>query len=122
MGVRFAKGFFARALDAADLDVADLDDAVLDTLRLAGFEAAALFALGRTDFVCIEGPLREVFGDDGRVGVRDLDRLVPLVTGLLIRRFKLNGQVGSLKGRRNGRELNIASLVNQRKKGSCGHI
>ena len=93
VGVRFAKAFFARLLDAADLDAADLDAADLDvagleTLRLAGFEAAALFALGRLDFVCIERPLREVFGDDGRVGVRDLDRLMPLVTGLLIRRFK----------------------------------
>ena len=55
--VRFAKGFFARLLDAADLDVADLDVAGLETLRLAGFEAAALFALGRLDFVCIERPL-----------------------------------------------------------------
>lgn len=45
VGVRFAKGFLARLLDAADLDVA-----VLETLRLAGFEAA-LFALGRIDFV-----------------------------------------------------------------------
>ncbi len=90
VGVRFAKGFLARPLDAADLDVADLE-----TLRLAGFVAAALFALGRIDFVCIERPLTEDFGDDRRVGVLDLDRLMPLVTGLLIRRFKLKGQVGA---------------------------
>jgi hypothetical protein len=119
--VRFAKGFFARLLAAADFDVADLDVTGLETLRFAGFEAAALFALGRLDFFCIERPLTALFGDDGRVGVRDLDRLIPFVTGLLIRSSDLKGQVVSLKGRRNGRELNIASLVNQRKKGSCGH-
>ena len=118
--VRLAKGFFALLLAAADLDVADLDVAVLETLRLAGFEAAARFALGRLDLACIERPLTEVFDDVGRAGVRD--RLMPLVTGLLIRRFKSKGQVGCLKGRRNGRELNIASPVNQRKKGSCGYI
>jgi hypothetical protein len=50
VGVRFAKGFLVRPLDAADLGVADLDVADLETLRLAGFEAA-LFALGRIDFV-----------------------------------------------------------------------
>jgi hypothetical protein len=85
VGVRFAKGFFARLLDAADLDVAGL--------RPAGFEVAALFALARIDFVCIERPLGEDF--DRRVGGRDVDRLMPLVTGLLIRRFKLKGQVGA---------------------------
>lgn len=90
VGVRFAKGFLARLLDAADLDVAGLE-----SLRLAGFEAAALFALGRTDFVCIDRPLTEPFGDDRRVGLRDVDRLMPLVTWLLIRRFKLKGQVGA---------------------------
>ncbi len=79
VGERFAKGFLARLLDAADLDVAGLE-----SLRLAGFEAAALFALARIDFVCIERPLTEDFGDDRRVGVRDVDRLMPLVTGLLI--------------------------------------
>jgi hypothetical protein len=77
-GVRFAKGFLARLLDAADLDIAGLE-----TLRLAVFDAA-LFAPGRLDFVCIF-PLREDFGDDRRVGVREVDRLMPLVTGLLIR-------------------------------------
>jgi hypothetical protein len=46
VGVRFAIGFLARLLDVTDLDLADLE-----TLRLAGFEAAALFALGRTDLV-----------------------------------------------------------------------
>jgi hypothetical protein len=45
VGVRLAKGFLTRPLDAADLDVAGLE-----TLRPAGFEAA-LFALGRLDFV-----------------------------------------------------------------------
>jgi hypothetical protein len=80
VGVRLAKGFLARLWDTEDLDVASLE-----SLRLGGFEAAALFALGRTDFVCIERPLTEDFGDDRRVGVRDVDRLMPLVTGLLIR-------------------------------------
>jgi hypothetical protein len=45
VGVRLAKGFFTRLLDAADLGIPGLE-----TLRLAGFEAA-LFALGRLDFV-----------------------------------------------------------------------
>jgi hypothetical protein len=84
--LRFAKGLFARLFAAADLDVADLVVAGLEILRIAGFEAAALFALGRLDFFCIERPLGELFGDDGRVGVRDLDRLMPLVTGLLIKK------------------------------------
>lgn len=90
VGVRFAKGFLARLLVAPDLDVAGLE-----SLRLAGFEAAALFAVGRTDFVCIDRLFTEDFGDDRRVGVRDVDRLMPLVTWLLIRRFKLKGQVGA---------------------------
>lgn len=90
VGLRFARGFLARLLDAADLDLAGFE-----TLRLVSFEAAALFALGLIDFVCIERPLREDFGEDRRVGVRDLDRLMPLVTGLLIRRFKLKGEVGA---------------------------
>jgi hypothetical protein len=91
LDVRLTRGFFARAFDPADLAVADLDVAGLETLRVGGLAVAALFALGLVDFVCIERPLREVFGDDGRVGVRDLDRLMPLVTGLLIRRFRLKG-------------------------------
>lgn len=90
VGVRFAKGFLARLLAAATLDAADFE-----TLRFEVFAAAALFALGRLDFVCIERPLTEDFGDDRRVGVRDVDRLMPLVTGLLIRRFKLKGQAGA---------------------------
>ncbi len=90
VGVRFAKGFLARLLDAADFDVAGLE-----TLRLADFVAAALFAFGRIDFVFTERPLRADFGDDRRVGVCDLDRLMPLVTGLLIRRFKSKGQLGA---------------------------
>ena len=94
--VRLGKGFFARLLEAADLDVADLDDAGLETLRVAGFAAAALFALGRIDFVCIERPLREVFDDEGRAGVRDLDRRMPLVTGLLIQKVQIERPVGSL--------------------------
>lgn len=112
--MRFAKGFLARLLNAADLDVAGLE-----SLRL-GFEAATLFALGPTDFVCIDRPLTEDFGDDRRVGVRDVDRLMPLVTWLLIRRFQLKAKV-ALEGPQDGRKLNIVSLVNQRKKGSCGH-
>jgi hypothetical protein len=51
VGGRFAKGFLARLLEAADLVVTDLDVAGLETLRLAGFEAAARFALGRLDLV-----------------------------------------------------------------------
>ncbi len=84
--VRFAKGCLARLLDPAVLDVA-----ALESLRTAGFEAAALFALGRTAFVLIERPLTEDLDDDRRVGVRDVARLMPLVTGLLIRRFNLKG-------------------------------
>jgi hypothetical protein len=83
--VFFCGAFLVRPLDAA------VFAAVLDTLRLAGFEAAALFAFGRVVFLCSERPLSEDFGDDRRVGVCDLDRLIPLVTGLLIRRFKLKG-------------------------------
>lgn len=45
VGVRLAKAFLTRLLDAADFDVAGLE-----TLRVAGLEAA-LFALGRLDFV-----------------------------------------------------------------------
>ncbi len=95
-GVRFAKGFLARLLDAADLDVAGLE-----SLRLAGFEAAALLALGRTDFVCIERPFTEDFGDDRRVGVREVDRLMPLVTWLLIQRVQVERPGRRLKSRRN---------------------
>ncbi len=82
--LRFTKGFLAWLLDE-DLEVG------LESLRLAVFEAAALFALGRTGFVFIARPLTEDFGADRRVGVRDVDRLMPFVTGLLIRGFKLNG-------------------------------
>ncbi|MBA2527796.1 MAG: hypothetical protein H0V18_18750 [Pyrinomonadaceae bacterium] len=78
VGPRLVKAFLARLLDAEDLEVG------FESLRLAGFEAATLFALDRADFVCIERPLTEDFGDARRVGVRDVDRLVPLVTGLLI--------------------------------------
>lgn len=82
---RFVSGFFALAFDATDLTVANLED-----LRPVGFEPAALFALGLADLVCIERPLREDFGDDRRVGVCDLDPLMPFVTGLLITRFRVN--------------------------------
>ena len=78
VGVLFAEAFFSLFLDAA------VFVAALDTLRPAGFEAAALFALGRTVFACSERPFGEDLGDDRRVGVCDLDRLIPLVTGLLI--------------------------------------
>jgi hypothetical protein len=80
-GVRFTKGFLAGLLAAADLDLT-----CLESLRLAGFEAAARFALGRTGFAWIARPLTDDFGDDRRVGVRDVDRLMPLVTGLLIKK------------------------------------
>ncbi len=70
--VLFAKGFLTRLLDAADL-------------RPTGFEAVTLLALGRADLACSERPLTEDLGDDWRVAVRDVDRLMPLVTGLLIR-------------------------------------
>jgi len=46
VGARLAKGFLAGLLAAADLDFPGLD-----SLRVAGFDAAALFAFGRTDFV-----------------------------------------------------------------------
>ena len=91
--VRFAKGFLTRLLEAADLDVAGLE-----TLRLADFVAAARCALGRTDFVCTGRPFTEDFGDGRRAGVCDLDRLMPLVTGLLIRRFKSKGPTRPLEG------------------------
>ena len=80
--MRFVKCFFARLFDAEDLDVAGLE-----TLRAAVLEEVALFALGRTDFVFIDRLLTAAFGADRRVGVRDVDRLKPLVTGLLIRRL-----------------------------------
>ncbi|MCM3905720.1 MAG: hypothetical protein ND866_28845 [Pyrinomonadaceae bacterium] len=88
VGVRFAKGFLTRLLDAADLDGAGLE-----TLRLGDFVTAARFAFGRIDFVFTERPLRADFEVDRRAGVCDLDRLMPLVTGLLIRRFKSKGQL-----------------------------
>src|SRR5688500_15699179 len=79
---RLGRGFFARPFDEA------FDAAALERLRLAGFEAVALFALGRTDFAFIVRPLTDDFGADRRAAVRDVDRLKPFVTGLLIRRFK----------------------------------
>lgn len=88
VGVRFAKGFLTRLLD-----VADLDDAGLETLRPGDFVAAARFAFCRLDFVFTERALGADFGDDRCAGVCDLDRLMPLVTGLLIRRFKSKGQL-----------------------------
>jgi hypothetical protein len=91
VAVRLAKGFLACVFEAADFEVA-----ALGPLRLAGFDAAARFALGRTDLFCIERPLREDVGDARRVAVCDLDPLMPLVTELLIRWFKLNGAVGAL--------------------------
>ena len=63
----------------------DLEDAALETLRFGVFAAVALFALGLADFASAERPLIEDLGGDLRVGVRDVDRLIPLVTGLLIR-------------------------------------
>lgn len=62
-----------------------LEDADLETLRFAVFAAGARFALGLADFASVDRPLIEDLGDDLRVGVRDVDRLIPLVTGLLIR-------------------------------------
>jgi hypothetical protein len=85
---RFVTAFFARVFDAADLEGAGFE-----TLRLTDLVAAARFALGRVDFDCTERPFREDFGDDRCAGVCDRDRLMPLVTGLLIRRFKSNGQL-----------------------------
>lgn len=67
------------------LDAPALEDADLETLRFAVFAAVALFALGLADFASVDRPLIEDLGDDLRVGVRDVDRLIPLVTGLLIR-------------------------------------
>ena len=88
VGVRLANCFFARLFDADDLDIADLE-----ALRAAVLEVVALFALGRTDFVFIERLLTADFGADRRVGVRDVDRLKPLVTGLLIRKVQLERPV-----------------------------
>ena len=86
--MRWAKCFFARLFNAKDLDVA-----VLETLRPAVLEAVALFAFGRTDFGFIERVLTADFGADRRVGVRDVDRLKPLVTGLLIRNVQIERAV-----------------------------
>ncbi|CAN5873869.1 hypothetical protein BH18ACI4_BH18ACI4_05870 [soil metagenome] len=80
--VRFGTGFLAWLFDAADL-------------RPGGFATAALLALARPDVVCTERPLTEDFEDDRRAAVRDVDRLMPLVTGLLIRKFRLKGQVAA---------------------------
>lgn len=66
----------------------DLEDADLETLRFVVFAAVALFALGLADLASSDRPLIEDLGDDLRVGVRDVDRLIPLVTGLLIRGSK----------------------------------
>jgi len=88
--------------------------------RAGDFEAAALFALGRTAFDFIARVLTDDFDADLRVAVRDADRLRPFVTGLLIRQLDLKGG-SSLQEPENVAELNIALLVNQREKGSCGH-
>lgn len=66
----------------------DLEDADLEALRFVVFAAVALFALGLADLASADRPLIEDLGDDLRVGVRDVDRLIPLVTGLLIRGSK----------------------------------
>ncbi len=58
----------------------------LVSLRTADLEAVALFALGRIAFVFKVRPFTDDFAAGRRVAVREIDRLKPFVTGLLIRR------------------------------------
>lgn len=74
---RFAKDLFA----AMPLETVDLE-----TLRLGDFDAAALFAFGRTGFAFTERPLTDDFSVDRRTGVRDVVRRNPFVMGLLIKK------------------------------------
>jgi hypothetical protein len=104
---RLETGFLvARLLDVVDLEIF--------------LPAAALFALGRAGFAFIARVLAD-FGEERRTVERDdVDRRKPFVVGLLMRSF--NCVAGMLKQpQESGAELNIASLVNQREKGSCGH-
>lgn len=80
----FPKGFFARVFAAADLEA----------FRAAGLVAVARCAFGRADLAFTLRPLTEDFGADRRDVVRDVDRLKPFVTGLLIRRSRSERRVG----------------------------
>ncbi len=74
---RFAKDLFAAL---------PLDTVVLDAFRVKDFDAAALFAFGRTGFAFTERPLTDDFAEDRRTGVRDVVRRNPFVMGLLIKK------------------------------------
>ncbi|MEP6635750.1 MAG: hypothetical protein ABJB97_03425 [Acidobacteriota bacterium] len=74
-GVRFVTAFLATVL---------LDTVALAGFRVVGFDAAALFALGRSVFPLTARPLTDDFAVDRRTGVRDVERLNPFVMGLLI--------------------------------------
>lgn len=81
--------FFGAERLATGFRVRLAEDADLETFRDTDLDAAALFALGRLDFVFIVRAFTAVFFVGRRVVVRDVDRLRPFVTGLLIRRSKI---------------------------------
>ena len=110
---RFATAFLLTAFDA---DFA--------TFRTGPLAEVARFALARRGLALSARPLTDDLAADRRVGVRAVERLTPFVMGLLIcgEAFNLKGCVRPSNNLKNEREFNTASLVNQRKKGSCGDI
>jgi hypothetical protein len=76
---RLGIGFFARA--------SDLEVAALDLFRATDFEGEALFALGCFD-LAFTAPRLADFEADLPAELLLVDRVKPLVTGVLIRRSK----------------------------------
>lgn len=76
---RFGADFFVRA--------SDLEAAALDPFRATDFDGEALLALGRFDFG-FTAPRLADFDADRPAELLLFDLVMPLVTGLLIRRSK----------------------------------
>jgi hypothetical protein len=88
---RLGVGFFARA---SDLEAADFDP-----FRADDFAGEARFALGKFDLAFTALRLAD-FGADRPVELFLVDRVKPLVTGLLIRRSKW-GRLADLQATQN---------------------
>jgi hypothetical protein len=122
-GVAILVTFFFAGADGR-FDSAFLVTFEVFALRTGAFADAARLAFGRTDFAFTARPLTDDLAAARRAGVRVVERLIPFVMGLLIygEAFKVKDMVMASKYLENEAEFNIALLVNQRKKGSCGHL
>ena len=83
--------------------------------------AIALFALGGAGLTFKARLLSDDFVAERRGPARDADRLIPLVTALLMESSRLTGLPVNSGSRENLGEISIASLLNQGEKGGCGY-